>query len=64
MKRLLRAAKRTYRRITRPLRLRWIDYQAAASVRELAYLRQLECDEHFYQVQLSVRRDRIEKGHA
>ncbi len=70
-RRLLRAAKRTVKRLVRPLRLRWIDYQRACSARELQRLLdmrddllQLEACEHFHQVQLSMRRDRIAKGHA
>jgi hypothetical protein len=70
-RRLLRAAKRTVRRIVRPLRLRWIDYQRAQSAAELLRLTSfredilnLECNEHFYQVQLDVLRQQIERGHA
>lgn len=64
MKRLHRATVRTVKRWIKPLRLRWIDYQRAASKRELEYLHQLECNEHHYQVCLSVRRDRIAKDQA
>ena len=67
--RLLRAAKRTLRRLVQPLRLRWIDYLHAQSASELLRLTEiredllkLECNEHFHQVQLSVRRDRIARG--
>lgn len=70
-RRLLRAAKRTFRRIARPLRLRWIDYSmkhSAAEIERLCDMRddlvQLERTEHFYQVQLQVRRQQIERGHA
>jgi hypothetical protein len=70
-RRLVRAAKRTLKRLARPLRLRWIDHKRAASVDELRRLLdlrddllQLQAIENNYQVQLSIRRDQIEKGHA
>lgn len=64
MKHLFRAIVRPVKRLLRPLRLRWIDFQAEASKRELAYLQQLECNEHHFQVQLEVRRQQIERGLA
>ncbi len=71
MTRLLRAVSRPLKRLTRPLRLRYIDYLTKRSCAELERiydmrddLVQLERSEHFYQVQLEVRRDRIEKGFA
>lgn len=67
-RRLIRAAVRTTRRVTRPLRLRWIDYRMQHSRAEIerlldlrAYLNVLEQNEHFNLVQLDVRRQRIVK---
>lgn len=69
MNRLLRAAVRPIKRLIRPLRLRWIDYQRACSAREIERLCdlrddlvQLERIEHRAQVRLEMRRDRILRG--
>lgn len=71
MRRLIRAAKRTVRRLVRPLRLAHIDYMRRHSASELARitemrhdLHQLECNEHHYQVHLELRRQQIESGRA
>lgn len=70
-RRILRAVTRSIKRLARPLRLRWIDYQRACSVREIERLCDMREDlvrlqrtEHFHQVQLLVRREQIEKGLA
>lgn len=70
-RRLLRVLSRPIKRLIRPLRLRWIDHSiehSCAEVQRLSNMRddliKLEQIEHFYQVQLSVRRQRIEKEAA
>jgi hypothetical protein len=70
-RRMLRAAKRTFRRLVRPLRLAHISYMVKHSAHEIERLRsfradldQLERNEHFNLVQLDVRRQQIERGTA
>jgi hypothetical protein len=67
-RRLLRAAVRPLKRLARPLRLRWIDYQYASSTREIERLAdmrddlvQLEGIEHRNQVKLEMLRQDIER---
>jgi hypothetical protein len=71
MRRLLRATKRTLRRLAKPLRLRLIDWQTRQSCAELEniydmrdYLVQLERNEKREQVRLEIRRNQIVKGLA
>jgi hypothetical protein len=70
-RRLLRAVTRPFKRLARPLRLRWIDFQRVRSGREVERLTEMNEDiarlvrtEHFHQVQLEVRRQQIERGLA
>lgn len=68
-RRLLRAVARPIKRLARPLRLRWIDYQRSQSVKEIERLKdmrddlkQLEGIEHRNQVALEMRRNEIVRG--
>lgn len=70
-RRLLRAVTRPIKRLARPLRLRYIDWQTKRSCAELERLHEMHDDlehlqqiEHFHQVQLEVRRQQIERGLA
>lgn len=68
-RRFLRAVTRPIKRLARPLRLRWIDYQRACSVREVERLADMRDDlvqrqgiEHRNQVRLEMRRNEILRG--
>ena len=71
MRRLLRAVMRPFKRLVRPLRLRYIDWktkQSCAEIERLLDMRddlaQLERIEKRHQVRLEMRRNQIERGHA
>jgi hypothetical protein len=70
-RRLLRAVMRPLKRAIRPLRLRYLKHQIAASQHEIQRLAsfrmdlaELEAIEHRHQVQLAARRIAIERGLA
>lgn len=71
MKRVLRAVTRPLKRLIRPLRLAHIDYLRKHSAHQLERLCDLrdslmhmERYEHLRQVELEMRRNRIERGRA
>lgn len=70
-RRLLRAVTRPLKRLARPLRLRYIDWQTKQSCQEVERLNSyredldnLEANEYRNQVRLEMRRNAIERGAA